>query len=150
MIIMKSVCCSYWRNIFKVFFYLGIYKSINLFLFIFVLFKYTLYKNNVGFSAIWSRIVAVEGKCADHLTTTTAQSIKLSMKNIVRSEIYFCQSIRQRLNNPLTASWEEVSSSLYVWPLIWPETNTSKHKCYKLLQDFDASFGAQNSWYKYL
>ena len=41
------------------------------FLFIFVLFNHNFYRKN--FSEIRTRIVGVEGKYYDHLTTTTAQ-----------------------------------------------------------------------------
>ena len=41
-------------------------------LFIFVLFKHSFYRKNLGFSGIRTRIVRVEGEHADHLTTTTA------------------------------------------------------------------------------
>ena len=46
----------------------------GLFLFIFVLFKQSFTEKYLGFSGIWTRIVGVEGKHADPLTTTTAQS----------------------------------------------------------------------------
>ena len=45
----------------------------GLFLFIFVLFKHNIIEKTLGFSGIRTRIVGVEGKHADHLTTTTAQ-----------------------------------------------------------------------------
>ena len=47
----------------------------GLFLFIFVLFKHKFYRKTVGVSGIRTRIVGVEGKHADHLTTTTAQVV---------------------------------------------------------------------------
>ena len=43
------------------------------FLFIFVLFKLTFYRKNVGFSGIRTWIIRVEGEHADHLTTTTTR-----------------------------------------------------------------------------
>ena len=47
----------------------------GIFLFIFVLFKHKFYKKTVGYSGIQTWIVAVEGKHADHSTTTTAPLI---------------------------------------------------------------------------
>ena len=41
------------------------------FLFIFIIFKYAFSRKYVDFSWIWTRIIRVEGKHADHLTTTT-------------------------------------------------------------------------------
>ena len=47
----------------------------ELFSFIFGLFKYKSWRKIVGISGIWTRIHGVEGEHADHLTTTTAQTL---------------------------------------------------------------------------
>ena len=47
--------------------------TLAFFLFIIVLFKHKCYRKTLGFSWIRTRIVGIEGKHADHLTTTTAQ-----------------------------------------------------------------------------
>ena len=47
----------------------------------FVYFQHKFYKKTVGFSRTWTRIVGVEGKQADHLTTTTALA-SFVLKNV--------------------------------------------------------------------
>lgn len=42
------------------------------FLFIFDLFKHNFFIKTVGFGAIWTRFIGVEGKHDNHSTTTTA------------------------------------------------------------------------------
>ena len=49
----------------------------GLFLFIFILFKHKFYRKTVGVSGIRTEIIGVEGEHADHLTTTTAQVLRL-------------------------------------------------------------------------
>ena len=58
----------------------------GLFLFIFVLFKLKLYRKTVGFNGIRTRIVGVEGKHPDHLTTTTALHAKC--QRIIRLSVF--------------------------------------------------------------
>ena len=57
----------------------------GLFLFIFILFKHNFTEKTVGFTGIRTRIVEVEGEQADHLTTTTAQPLRLYVGQIGRS-----------------------------------------------------------------
>ena len=51
----------------------------GLYLFIFILFKCKFYRKTVGFSGVRSRIVGIEGKHADHLTTITSHYKLLSL-----------------------------------------------------------------------
>ena len=69
------------------------YANPSLFLFILVLFKHKFFrKKTVAFSGIWTWIVGVEGKHADHLTTTTALYLNFSCQQIVGSlPTTYCQ-----------------------------------------------------------
>ena len=55
----------------------------SLFLFILVLFKHKIYRKTVGFSGIWTWIVGVEGKYADHLTTTTVLALNIRLMELL-------------------------------------------------------------------
>ena len=59
-----------------------------LFLFIFVLFKHNFYrKKKLAFGRIRTRIVGVEGKQADHLTTTMAPHSSILLKKVMFQNI---------------------------------------------------------------
>ena len=66
-----------------------------LFLLIFVLFKYELYRKNCGFSRFRTQIVRVEGEHADHLTTTTADWM-IVIFNLILIRIYFALFLSQK------------------------------------------------------
>ena len=66
------------------------------FLFIFVPFKHKFSRKTLGFSGIRTRIVGIEGKHADHLTTTTTQIV---------SKQFLCSYIEQPSLLKLALVW---------------------------------------------
>ena len=71
------------------------------FFFIFVLFKHKFYrKKTEGFSRIQTRIVRVECKHADHLTTTTAPLSKMKLSSValeVANQLFLFQALQHAL-----------------------------------------------------
>ena len=82
--------------IFTFFNLVEIFLKVGLFLFIFVLFKHNITEKTVYFSGIQTRIVGVEGECADHLITTTAHLVESCLRiKLVVSTLSKRQRVRE-------------------------------------------------------
>ena len=100
-----------------------------LFLFIFVLHYYI---KTVGFRAIWTRIVGVEGEHADHLTTTTAHQIRILQISFIIIEKFVTQNVRFDVRSG-ASSQSRVKIKLFPFPIKKDDKNKSLERQFRKL-----------------